>query len=1060
MDLQQSFYGDAPRVGFGRRAITSNFPSGISWIEYTENNIRLENVTPNISGKENGVYEANGAYELQSLNFGKLAAIRSSSSYAINNGRMNGRQHDYTQIVAFPNEEGLSCADCWEPEQLVDFQNFMSVEDFWDIRSDYTPAPISWDPPAKTGRTPAVTLSEMETALLCRYWQAASRRVFPFAEIPTDTVFLTLSDAKNDTEVIEQAKNFITAVLVPGLPRSVFNILSVSAGISPKGATKCKPTALAVLLPLEAGDSSHPSVFDFRKGSFVKLSSMEANFMADMVAGKISPSLMSMYKRYCEKITPVSQAACPLMADYHVAFCAWYLDNQLHKGNVQEALQSFSTLFKLLVLSHKLTLDQAEFIASELEEKLYSTIDYQDAPYSKENFVFLLERVSRTPAPIAKKQMALLASHQRQKLAPFFLEPWPVNNTNYERLAEVLKYILFESYLENGISESVRNFLMNKGFVAYCKSQPCLHKSMEEYLVAYSKKHPDQGLFMLPLSVLFLDGYNVLGQSIRLLRAKYTENLPDKTICDSVSKSFSFLNDENKAELNQYFLDCFHAHRSNPAPLSETVRGLATDTTEALCMIFHDETQHVNTQEPLSAQQITLTMNVFGPHCTNKEAVVDAYRNMVLAVLDHSFTTGINRFPWYCETASLANMLDSRYVHFTGIKYLCQYCSAVGNIPEKAHYDTICGWLKAENLNPELQNTIKSTLETLMPASEEYARGSLNLLGSVQLFPKLRELLITMTKETVMRSWGSTGKYWSTLESAQVMMSMGNISYRELADEKTVQHARVLLQNMMSAADNRSRFHELYNAGIQHSSNPFYAYWNEALNAAFCERYNLLFADCRSLSDVTDLHEFAKTLGVIPKLQTAPAYINTLLILETQNLLHTQEPVFNNNKLLTAVLDLAKRILPQASTASYEVVVNIVTTLTEEKIAGIDFVRSCILLLLPANIRSNTMDANYFLLKRFVWDRTLTKKPFADENLEVFQKLLFVFELLDRSDVIGTNMCESMCYTLINRAPFSEYTEKVRADKANLKLCFPGVFAKKSSVKTYISQHAVRWLKD
>ena len=148
------------------------------------------------------------AYEYQTLTFGQPAVIRSMVAAKATAGAAT-RPHGFTHIAA-PQDKDAWVTDIVSPGQLLGFDGFISLREFWEIPASMTTYPVSdWQPSADTPRweTPLKPPREMTEALVLRYWKALSARAF--SDSPTiQPVEIIVSDTTDAREMIAQAKAF------------------------------------------------------------------------------------------------------------------------------------------------------------------------------------------------------------------------------------------------------------------------------------------------------------------------------------------------------------------------------------------------------------------------------------------------------------------------------------------------------------------------------------------------------------------------------------------------------------------------------------------------------------------------------------------------------------------------------------------------------------------------------------------------------------------------------------------------------------------------------------
>ncbi len=1057
MELQQSYLGDAPSVGFAQRSITNDFPSGSRWIDGMET-VRLHEASPTTVGKPDGLNEITRSYELQSMQYGRLCAVLSSSVCLIEREQLFKRQHSYTQVVAFPNHVGSTAVENHAFNQLFAFDGFMKINEFWTLDKMYTPQPIEWQPPQAVFTEKNAQLNEMQLALLCRYWHMASNRAFHANTQPLECVCVVPKNATTEEEAIACGKELFMQLLAPYLPKAVGNIASMSAGVYLKTLGYYHPTALAVMVH-EGELTSGSRFFDMRNNSYDHLTQNEADFIRAVVYRQPSSGLEEMYRRYCDIAGQRTRENCSFMADYHVAYIVWYLENSRYQGSAEDAVSKLRSLSNILKQSHQLTQEQTDAVMSHLEAVVFS-VGLKQEIMSADNFKYLMVQVTKAPDHVAKEQMKLLALHEKHRQEPSFLKAWPTSNLNHQRLGEVMEYILMNGYINPPLGEKERDDLAQTNFIKYCKERAPVANAMGTYLRAYSNRYPEQGLFMLPLTKQFLEGGDMLAQSLRLLTAGYTEQMPDQTLLEGIKSAEQYMDENNQELLAEYYLECFRKHRSAPLAIKPTVDSIGSDTTRALCLVFADEAQKAGQQQPLSKEKIKETFDTFARHCKNPETVRSQYLVMVKAILDQSIQSGQNRFEWLCQNAELTQLMDVRSAHRMAADYLCSFACSTNKAADDQSFAAVTEWLKADGIVNEYAAHMNTMLDRLQPQTRNQALRTFGTFGSVEQYPNLRKVLLEGVREHLIKRWDETGKYWEAIDNLAGFMRLGNLSLQEVGtgDERVTSRGITLLTRIMSTTENQEDFRILLEKGASRPESPFKMLWFQQLRTTFCMKYNQVFSVCTTAEDVRRLHLQVNNLNLANEIQSKEGYQNGRMALAVEELLiQKSRNQIDNRSFYERSIQLSRYINQQRSTQTFFALRNIMVNLAVQY-GNCDFHSKFLILLLPSDTMEPKQAAAYLLENLLTWNDDILRKPWADENVVQIQKIAYIIDTTSRRDSNRIELAQAIVDTLVYADPYQKYTERIRKDRKSILTYYPDM---NNGGNVYTRAHAPefrRWL--
>lgn len=1071
LELQQKYLGDAPKAGFTLTGVTNDFPSGTQWIDDMKF-VRLFEAAPIIDGKPNGLDVITRSYELQSMQYGRLCSIFSSSvclivdkepegpqySYTQVAKKLKGRQHSYTQVVAFPNSEDRTAVESHEIKALLAFDDFMTEEKFWLLERHYSPKPISWEPPQVENDEKPAQLNEIQLALLCRYWRTASNRAFHQNSGLLECVCVVPAEEADEEQTIRLAKELCSGLLVPCLPKAVGNIVSMCAGGHMNKLGCYNPVALAVVVP-EGELPEGPQYFDLHNNTFVPLTRDERDFIGAVTKGATSLHLEEIYQRYCAAVGNISREACTFMADYHVAFAVWYLENGRYNGSAEDAVGCLCALTNVLQVAHQLPPDLVDHLLAPLEACVYGSALKQEV-VSGDNFKYLLVRAAEAPEEIVCEQMKLLALHERNRQKPSFAEAWPVTNISHERLGRVLEYILLNGYIDPPLGDKEREELCNPDFIGYCKEREPIAAAMVSYLRAYTDRHPEQGLFILPLSIQFLEGRDMLAQSLKLLLSSYTDTMPGQELLDGVKDARQYLDEKNQQLLAKYYLECFRKHRASPIDLKPVVEGIGADTTNGFCLVLDDERQRVGSQEPLSKENIKETLDAFGAFCQSPDTVRAEYVRMVDAVLDESLKTGTNRFQWLCQLQDLPWLMDAKTVHNRATDYMCRLAVATDKAPDNESFATVVGWLKSDGVTEEQKNSMNNMLDALLPQTRKYVCQTFGMFGSVENYPGLRKVLLESVQDLLVKYWSETDRYWESIEAIADGMRLGGLTLQEVVgnSEKVTSTGITLLTRIMFAADSQEQFRILTAECVSKPDSPFKTMWMQQLRSTYSMKYDQLFTACANIEEVRQLRSQAANLNLSSEIQSKEGYLNGQLALEAEQLLISRSTKqINNSRFYDDALYLTRRINQQRNGQTFYALRQILVALAQQY-ANCDAVGRLLMLLVPADTMEPREAAAYLLKHLVAWNDNLIRKPWADDHLYAVQTIANAICVLSRSDGDRAPLAQAFVDTLIGTEPYLRYTEQVRKNRKCILKNFPFLGKNGEAYDCNVANELKRWL--
>lgn len=1053
MQLAQVFQGDLAEKGFLPRPVASpGFPSGVFWIDNMRSP-RLCQVTPDLKTARQGLNVASSAYEVQPLNFGELSVVYSAIVFAFNDGVMNGRQHQFTQVVYFPNSKDMTAAECLPIQTLLGFDKFLKPDEFWQSKEYQAPI-IDYDCEYRQPQySNSTQLDNLYKALLCRYWRACSLRMFPLPNETMQPLYIIPEAATTFEETIQRGKELLENTLVPYLPLEARNIISMSAGVRNQDAIRFAPTAMVVLLLSgEADIPSRENIFDLRYGRFIELDALQADFINDTISqlnSKPAPEILELYGCFCGE--QQSTASCTFMADYRVRYAVWYLHNRRYNGDGNSAVGMYRTLFNALLTAHRLQLETIDSMLRSLEDHVFCDDLRVGNGLSEENLQFLFQRVARVSDCAAKGQMMLLASHQKLVGDPVFLRVWPLDATNMERMGKVLLEILMQSYMTVDISQTQRDKLGNQGFCDFCHApgnEP-VFDAMRMFLNSFNQEFPSKTIFMMPLSKKYLNPTEIMKCSLQMLDHEYSQNLPDSSICDIIRDSRSYLIGvpDNEELLSQYLLHAYIAHRNNPGELSDMLKQLSIDGTQGLSRILNWETDNVAAQPPLTPEQIHQLLNAFAPVVGDKDTIHADYRSMLKRVLEQSIENADYRYTWLQQVGGIMKLVSDDDVCNISAHYVATYGARHGCA--MVHSEVLL--LADKALQPDSQNRLKQMLNDQLQSDNSQVAQSLakNTWGKFGVMPRettedgkalydvLREYGLECARKQLISDFDTTGNYWGSINRGNEYIMPAKFSIDDLDSDDVKNGAKNLLTNITRSLLDPSAYDKVYQ-DLEKRANygVFYRWARQTICVEFTQRFNGLFESCTLTSDVSLLERLCDLMHVKSDVQPTDAWQHIQMMHSCNS--------FIGKPSLVGLCELLDRLKLLRNCAGSQTLCNMLHIMIDKatKNKTINYDNACLLLMVKVCAHRHGCQP-IELLSYFQWEVSLIKNPLNPNNLDrlvLINYLLYITEYLDsKLSQSSTPITDAFLHVLVHEGVYAEYTNSLRRMPKKLGRLLPSI---------------------
>lgn len=129
---------------------------------------------------------------------------------------------------------------------------------------------------------------------------------------------------------------------------------------------------------------------------------------------------------------------------------------------------------------------------------------------------------------------------------------------------------------------------------------------MADYIRQAGKRHAENTLFMLPLSIQYLNAQELLTQTLALLRNARVDTLPDNAMCMDIRASWQHSTAEHVVLLEEYYVECIKRHLDSLDTLGDVVGAIGVDVSHTLCL-FYDKASISDAylDTPLTTYQLT-----------------------------------------------------------------------------------------------------------------------------------------------------------------------------------------------------------------------------------------------------------------------------------------------------------------------------------------------------------------------------------------------------------------------------------------------------------------------
>lgn len=688
--------GDTQQAGFGWIGGSQAFPADQLLLlnngEIIQERARVESRTHQSSGR--GIQTLSHVWEYQTGKFGTPVVINTVAAIGV--GRAHAFSEyvmgmtDNVAELAEPEQMIRSA----ENFAMLDVETFMNLQSRSDITSEeemWDPEQVlvsgADDTRSELDETWRLTL-------LSHYWKQASVRAF--SEDTPETVRVCLGefngdDPQKDTEeTIRQAKAFFARVVAPGLPKQVHNIASMAAGVD-CGDTNTLYTALEFDVERNMFEDETLQVRKQRELRGYRLNEGELDFISDVCAGKIPAVVTEFFNRYRElaERPEARETETPFMADYRVWYGLYCADRIIKEGHsfiekagltnehgnprkIRDTRACFlllNQLHRVLEEDHQLNdVRRTKGLVAELMGPLETALlkVMQDDMHSESAEPFLLRRnemvkfhrdyLYNAPEDQTEILRDLAVRDQVVSKAPQFVRCYPAtplrSSEADQRNALLLKALLPEvirplidiekkqGVVENKYLDELRSEAFADGWAAQPQNEQT-RNAMADFLreeIRDSAKH----YMLYKISLKYLPGDELLRTTLQHFTANNTSptSRPEERMVKIAAYGArDYIASEGRANpdcvtaMNQYYRACFAEYRGSIGGISDIVKQLGGDTTEAMALIFTDGA----TGARMTPEEAETVFTVFGGENGQRaknDTVQNAYTQMLAAQRD------------------------------------------------------------------------------------------------------------------------------------------------------------------------------------------------------------------------------------------------------------------------------------------------------------------------------------------------------------------------------------------------------------------------------------------
>ncbi len=1078
MKAYHHIIGDSPSQGFNLSIDSPGFPKE-TWATGLKS-IRASVTAPFSNAPvDSKVVELHRTYELQSLRFGLISVINSAVGFM----KMHGsRPHGFTHVVALaPEREGEIATDSSSYSQWLSYDAFLSMRDFWGITAQtsamearpFTP------PPAIRWAWPDALPSGMQEALLFRYWRTATLRAFGVKQNATEAekvinpLEVCLGAETAYTQIIQSAKAFFGAVIASQLPLPVHNILSISAPVSGLAPlTPFHPTAMVFLYP-EANIPVSERLFDLRTGAFVPLSEKELRFAQMVMQGKQPAFLAELYQRYARLTGCPSQAHCTFMADFDIAWLLYRLETE--KLTPQELFTVWRELSGHLSLRHGLSASLRDDALVSIENHIVALLGEGTASdfslkLSTEDVRFVLKKALFAPQALANQECVILERHQRARQQPFiatvlneiqFSDP-----AQLQRGSDLYRTILENAYVTPLLAQPERDLLSSAGYLKLCEQYPPLKAATAQFVSKVLETHPESSLFMTPLSTHFGDGFTALRRSLLALTQSGSVTLPDEGTCRDIGRALKFLNDENRALLVRYHVDCFMQHLKELKLVEPVFKAIGFDLTEPLCGIFEACTANQPTlDEPLNAEQIQQITIALLPQVPGKDRVQKSLLDYIAAVLQRSFDSQQDRFLWLCQIDAQGILLSRETRQNIATKYYCEYYSEFLLTPPSAAYQNLFQWLSANNA-PFIAKHADAILRLYDNLGEEglqQLRPLLPFFTDTSAAPYVNSVLLKKCQKDLMAAWTEKADFWEGLEAQRPQWNKGRFTAAQLFVSEVNEAAAQVLAKQATALRSPRGYSSACQQRDRQPDDAFRAFWDRTISDAFVRQFDVLVAEqCKSFEDITLLKQLITQMRASNQLQGSAACRGIDAVTDVKQFIESELQQLSDPQLIEQAQKKIALLLAVGDMRMpwYKKLRNILKeyffVANRAELKRLSLRKKAAVGLLCTATAPGQFMGKEFLMLFDAWDEKTLQKPFAEENLPLFATVSALFGLLQQYHL---KYPEVLCDALQGET-FDEYTRAVRKNRKQLALYCPWLTSgwKKHPTSFEPTKALVRWL--
>ncbi|MCE5343425.1 MAG: hypothetical protein LLF96_07575 [Eubacteriales bacterium] len=1051
MRIFHRLVGDPPQRGFGSVIATPGFPGGADWADQLST-MRLTLQTPFRLPEENsnGLIEHHEAYEYQTLRYGQPVLIRSVLGVFVSGGNVS-RPHGYSHLAAPTDErEGSVLTDYATPSQLLCYDGFQTLESFWALSPAVRSfAATEWFPPEPAAcehQWAGAIPGDMRMALVARYWKAASDRAFsPAREVYP--LAIVLSEEKNCRQLVRQAKDFFAAVILPGLPEPALNILSMSAAVPAQATQLFQPTALAFLYPEDAliGDER---TFDLRNGQYTPLEGDLAAFAMRLLSGAPSPLLNAVYGQYRRETGCPAPTHCPLLADFDVAFTVDRLENAspAEPGAALNLLERWRELDELLARRHGMAEAMRRGTLSPVMRRVLGQLTTlgEALPLGEALTAFLLkEALAAQDTPMLEILLSLLERHQSARMKPVFLSvlPFPPALEAAGRTALLLDRLLNRCFVDPSLDAETLRLLLNPTFTDFCRQDARLQAIMARFLTKALDRHPENHLFLLPLSTQFLDGVVLLKQSLRSLMNMHIETPPDESVCNDVREAFAkFGNPENHALLDGYLATLFWQHRDDPDAFYRVALRIDADMSGTMREMFAQASALPDRLDaPLNATETERMSQTLLPLCAEHLSVQEAFRVYMDRVLARSLETGADRFAWLCGVDKQSRLLGEETRMTKGFCYAAdQLEHTAAPLPQES-FQTLRLWASGPG-RPTLNGceaALAQAYDRLGEAGRAQSSALLSYLQNVAAYPFLRSLCLGIVREGLMDGWAARRSYWVPVDDINKNMARGNLRPDEVLEPPVAEKGRELLTTLYGHITGIGDWMDEIHKYAARPADAFRDLWFAGVRDAFILQYSSLVKEsCRTPGDLETLEKTANELKAEPAL-AGGALLCVRAALNAHRLIG-QLPTLPEAEVVRRTQEAVAGLLACRSEAAYA---SVRTLLKQHYLTGVraEILRDGFVTRIAVGLLCTALDERHFMVQDVLplavaWPQVPPRRPYEPASLPYLQAITALFATLAR---FNPAYSETLCDYLLATPYYIEYARALRADRKQLYRYYP-----------------------